>query len=367
MTSRHQAALSFLHNISLDGTRNEFDTPIVDDDDNQNDQDNSYVDSVQPSHELTTKIEQVNQQSDERQIKQTMDQSKLKDKHQLRLSYLNPIALSTTKCLPYAVFSVIPYSKDNALLDTSIIRHRQSITMRRSLSDVTQNLIERPAISYRLLLTPKGKQQTFKSLELNLSARFSNQWFQEVLEDSNGNIHYHPNLLDDPELRTGKHRVTLRLPSMMFSVLEYSKASDIKKDLNERFKGRFPTIDLTLSKLRSLKRELYHIAVDLCSLEAITVAYAYVYFEKLILKGKINKPNRKLISGATLLLAIKMTADIKQTELTEVIDQLQDSLRINRKDLIVYEFDCLVALEFSLAVPQSIIAVHYQRIIHENS
>lgn len=69
--------------------------------------------------------------------------------------------------------------------------------------------------------------------------------------------------------------------------MQYSKASDVKKDLNERFKGRFPTIELTLSKLRSLKRELYHIAVDHCSLEVITVAYAYVYFEKLILKVRI--------------------------------------------------------------------------------
>lgn len=62
-----------------------------------------------------------------------------------------------------------------------------------------------------------------------------------------------------------------------------------------------------------------------------------------------------------------MTVDIKPTELAEVIDQLQDSLRINRKDLIIYEFDCLVDLEFSLEVPKSIVAIHYQRIMHENA
>lgn len=44
-----------------------------------------------------------------------------------------------------------------------------------------------------------------------------NQWLQEAQEDSNPNGIYHPYLLDDPELRTGKHRVTLRLPSMMVS------------------------------------------------------------------------------------------------------------------------------------------------------
>ena len=62
-----------------------------------------------------------------------------------------------------------------------------------------------------------------------------------------------------------------------------------------------------------------------------------------------------------------MTVDIKQTELAEVIDQLQDSFRINRKDLIIYEFDCLIGLEFSLEVPKSIITIHYQRIIYENA
>ncbi|KAK2520672.1 Cables2 [Columba guinea] len=159
---------------------------------------------------------------------------------------------------------------------------------------------------------------------------------------------YDPNLLDDPQWPCGKHKRVLIFASYMTTVIEYVKPSDLKKDMNETFREKFPHIKLTLSKIRrpgssmrwgadrpqcsnccdtygfdvvfcSLKREMRNLSEE-CNLEPVTVSMAYVYFEKLVLQGKLNKQNRKLCAGACVLLAAKISSDLRKHEVKHLID-----------------------------------------------
>ncbi|XP_074868067.1 CDK5 and ABL1 enzyme substrate 2 [Carettochelys insculpta] len=176
---------------------------------------------------------------------------------------------------------------------------------------------------------------------------------------------YNPNLLDDPQWPCGKHKRVLIFASYMTTVIDYVKPSDLKKDMNETFKEKFPHIKLTLSKIRSLKREMRNLSEE-CNLEPVTVSMAYVYFEKLVLQGKLNKQNRKLCAGACVLLAAKISSDLRKHEVKHLIDKLEERFRFNRRDLIGFEFTVLVALELVLYLPENQVLPHYRRLTQQS-
>ncbi|XP_024605945.1 CDK5 and ABL1 enzyme substrate 2 [Neophocaena asiaeorientalis asiaeorientalis] len=186
----------------------------------------------------------------------------------------------------------------------------------------------------------------------------------ELGADTGDALEYNPDLLDDPQWPCGKHKRVLIFASYMTTVIEYVKPSDLKKDMNETFREKFPHIKLTLSKIRSLKREMWNLSEE-CGLEPVTVSMAYVYFEKLVLQGKVNKQNRKLCAGACVLLAAKISSDLRKNDVKQLIDKLEEKFRFNRRDLIGFEFTVLVALELALYLPENQVLPHYRRLTQQ--
>lgn len=69
----------------------------------------------------------------------------------------------------------------------------------------------------------------------------------------------------------------------------------------------------------SLKREMRAVNEEF-GLQPVTTAMAFVYFEKLVLQGRLNKQNRKLVAAACVLLAAKISSDLRKPEVKQLID-----------------------------------------------
>ncbi|KNE69591.1 hypothetical protein AMAG_14147 [Allomyces macrogynus ATCC 38327] len=173
---------------------------------------------------------------------------------------------------------------------------------------------------------------------------------------------YDPNYLDDPALTTGRHKTVMALPGMLGSILQYTRPEDVKQDLNARFRATHPDVDpsLTLSQIRNLKRRLIKVA-QICDLEISSVAKAFVYFEKLVLKRIVQKPNRRLIGAICLLLATKVN-EPKGFKFGPLLDTLAKELGVSAKAIREREFQTFAQLEFNLYLPPSEFIPHFERI-----
>jgi len=174
---------------------------------------------------------------------------------------------------------------------------------------------------------------------------------------------YHITVLDDPTLITGKHKTIIALPYFMSSIIQYSRPSDLKKELNEQFRQLHPDLDpsLTLTQIRKVKKNIYLAAQEM-DLELSSVAKAYVYFERLILKKEVNKYNRKLIGATCLFLATKVN-DTKEVSYANLLRVLNKVMNVSPKEIRENEFNVFVALEFVLYVPLWDIRPHFERLV----
>ncbi|KAG0350035.1 CDK5 and ABL1 enzyme substrate 1 [Podila minutissima] len=195
---------------------------------------------------------------------------------------------------------------------------------------------------------------------------------------------YDPYYLDDPELKTGKNRTVISLACYMGSVIQYTRPSDLKRELNEHFRNRHPTIDpsITLSKIRKVKTDLLAICEEL-DLEISTAALAYAYFEKLVLKGSwggkdtsslhssesspspVTKENRKLMACVCLLLAYKVNEPKRPSgEFASLMKVMAKHMDVSAKDIKEHEFQVFSLLDFNLYIARQEFLPHFEQILY---
>ncbi|BHF74796.1 CDK5 and ABL1 enzyme substrate 1 [Sparganum proliferum] len=130
------------------------------------------------------------------------------------------------------------------------------------------------------------------------------------------------------------------------SVLGYRRPEEHKRSINREFHLRFPAIQLSLTKLRSLKLAMLSAALKM-HLDLWIVAHAYVIFEKMILKLFVCKTNRKLCAGTAMLISAKLN-DVKRADILRLIQELVTELRVDRRELLNAELAAFIGLEFTV-------------------
>jgi hypothetical protein len=210
------------------------------------------------------------------------------------------------------------------------------------------------------------------------------------LQDSNQDVDYDPFLLDDPNLKSGKHRTVMTLPGFMESVIAWVQESEYLKELNEQFKLKHPNLpaSLSLSKIRKMKRLFLETTTHL-DLEVSTAVLAILYFETLCLKCLVDKVNRKLVSATCFFLAFKFNEagphhSVTLAKLLEVclffavsfpfiffilldlsLQTLESTFDVRRFDIFRSEFDVLVELDFNLHFTSAHVLPHFARVLQQ--
>ncbi|KAI8611431.1 hypothetical protein BC830DRAFT_1068812, partial [Chytriomyces sp. MP71] len=108
---------------------------------------------------------------------------------------------------------------------------------------------------------------------------------------------------------------------------------------------------ITLSQIRNLKSRMVQVGLAQ-DMELSSVALAFVYMEKLVLKNFVGKLNRRLIASVCLLLAAKVN-DPKETKYNDLLQ-----VWFYQQEFAVY-----AALEFNLYIPLWQLVPHLERII----
>lgn len=75
-----------------------------------------------------------------------------------------------------------------------------------------------------------------------------------------------------------RHTTVLTLTFIVTSVIGYVDPDDERREANDTFKRLFPHVKISLSKYKSLKREMRQVCLGQCHLDPAILAHAFAYF-----------------------------------------------------------------------------------------
>ncbi len=171
---------------------------------------------------------------------------------------------------------------------------------------------------------------------------------------------YSATFLDDPALATGKHRVVMQLCGLTTTVLPYVRPKRLKAELNSAFARRHPWLTIKLTQLRKVKKLMLQVA-SLADLEHSTLALAYVYLDKALLrKFCANKAALLLAGAAALVLATKFndTAGMDKAAYKKLLAHLKAVMALDAREVHSTEMRLWFALDCHLFVPSAEVLQH---------
>ncbi|KAJ9062958.1 hypothetical protein DSO57_1004905 [Entomophthora muscae] len=150
----------------------------------------------------------------------------------------------------------------------------------------------------------------------------------------------------------------------MDSLMQFAKTGESAIEPDDSFLLAHPSVDisLNLSLIRSIKAKMIAVAQHL-DLELASVAHAFAYFEKLCLRGLVNKETRRIKGATCLFLATKVNEHKRKLE--GFLDAIDKYLDVSEKEVRAIEFATFAELEFNLFLPKSEFIPHLERILRE--
>lgn len=177
--------------------------------------------------------------------------------------------------------------------------------------------------------------------------------------------------LDDPTIKGELRRRLITLPGYTCSFIPFSEVRNLEQDVNERFWLTHPylqRLNVQLTHIRKIKFELMELALEERSIiDLSTAIYAICYFERLVLKLKVNEHNRHLAAAVCVLLSVKFweggisSAEVMRKKIDYTLDKVYELWGVTRGKIFALEFKCFTALDFGLLVPTRFALTHFVR------